>query len=127
MGVSNWGLLNSCVPIFSAVTHSRAVFTSIAPENSSEFSGIAVQNPGLLPVNITVSLFSAAGEPVSSATLPVPPGYRFMREVHELTGATAAAGDYMVVTASAPIQVFGYMADTISHTVTPFAATVAQP
>ena len=122
MGVSNWGLLNSCVPIFSSVTHSYALFPSIAPAASSQFSGIAVQNPSSLPVNITVSLFDAAHALVGTSTVPIPPGYRFMREIHELLGATAASGDTVVVTADQPIQVFAYMADTAAHTVTPVAA-----
>jgi hypothetical protein len=122
MGVSNWGLLNSCVPIFSSVTHSHAVFPAIAPAGPSQFSGIAVQNPTSLPVNVTVSLRNTSNSVIGQSTIPLPSGYRFMREIHELLGITAAPGNTVVVTADQPIQVFAYMADTAAHTVAPIAA-----
>ena len=126
MGVSTCSLINSAVPIFSSVTHSQAVFSSIAPALPSQVSGIAVQNPELIPVNVTVFLYSARHTLLGRATLPIPPGYRAMREFHELTGAAATPGSYAVVSASAPIQVFGFLADNAARTFTPFAATAAQ-
>lgn len=122
MGVSNWALLNNCVPIFSSVTHSRAVFHALAPAGPQQFSGIALQNPSSFPVNVTVSLRDAANSLIAKSTLPLPSGYRFMREIHELLGATAAPGNTLIVTADQPIQIFAYIADIAAHTVTPFAA-----
>ncbi len=121
-GVSNWPLLGKAVSIFSSVTHTQATFSGITPSNASQFSGVAVQNPGLDPVNVTVSVFSAKNAPLGSATILLPGGYRLMREIYELAGAQLPAGGYLTVSASHPVQVFTFVADTAAGTITPFAA-----
>ncbi len=127
LGASNWPLLSNAIPIFSSVTHSQAAFTSIAPALPSQFGGLALQNPSLVDANVKIWLFSATNIILGSSTISVPPGYRLMREVSELTGAAPVPGSFVVVTSDQPLQVFGFMADNAAGTITPFAAAVAQP
>ena len=128
MGNSNRPLLAFALPIFSAVTHSWAVFGPMAPANSSQFTGLALQNPNLTPASVTVALYSPVNKLLGDSTFSVPSGNRMMRETSELTqGATPVAGSYVVVTSSLPVQAFGFWADDVSGTVNPFAAILARP
>lgn len=127
LGVSNRPLLSNAIPIFSSVTHSQAAFTSIAPASPSQFGGLALQNPSLAGANVKVWLFSATNIILGTSTISIPSGYRLMREVSELTGVAPAPGSFVVVTSDQPLQVFGFMADNVAGTITPFAAAIAQP
>jgi hypothetical protein len=127
MAASSWPMLWNAVPIFSSVSHSMAVFTGVAPALPSQFAGIAIQNPNLSPVQVTASLVSSDNVTLASATLSIPPGSRMMREISELTGRAPFPGSSVVVTADQPVQVFGYIADRLTGSFTPFAAAVANP
>jgi hypothetical protein len=50
-----------------------------------------------------------------------------MREISELTGRAPFPGSSVVVTADQPVQMFGYIADRLTGSFTPFAAAVANP
>src|SRR5215471_13508072 len=90
-------LLAGAVPIFSSMTHSWAEFTPMAPASSSQFTGIALQNPSVAPANVTVSLYSAANALLGTSTFTVSSGYRLMEEASELTGSVPGTGSYLVV------------------------------
>jgi IPT/TIG domain len=128
VGSSNRPLLASALPIFSAVTHSWAVFGPMAAAASTQFTGLAVQNPNLTPTDVTVALYSPANVLLGSSTLSVPAGNRLMRETSELAqGVIPPIGSYVVVTSSQPVQAFGFWGDDGSGTVTPFTAIAARP
>jgi hypothetical protein len=121
-------LLQNTVPIFSSVTHSKAVFGPIGTLLANQFSGIAVQNPGTVPADLTVSLYSAQNVLLGGSTISLPPGYRFIKETSELTnGVVPPFGSYIVVSSSQPVQGFGFIADASQSTLAPFAAAAAQP
>jgi hypothetical protein len=125
---SNQPLLANAVPIYSSVTHSKAVFAPIMPATGSQFTGIAVQNPGGAPVTVSVTLYSTANTVLGSSSFTLPGGYRLMGETSELTqDAVPDAGSYLVVTSTQPLQVFGLVGDLWTGTVTPFTAMFAQP
>src|SRR5262249_2801727 len=120
-------LLARAVPVFSSMTHSWAVFSPIAPTAAGVFTGIALQNPGVAPANISVSLFSSSNTLLGSSSFTVPSGYRLMTETSELAqGAAPGFGSYLVVSSTTPVQVFGFAADTGAGAVTPFAAALAR-
>jgi hypothetical protein len=127
LGASNRPLLANAVPIFSSVTHSQATFQSIAPLLQSQFTGLAMQNPNLAPVNVKVSLHGPFGDLLASSTIAIPPGYRLMRAFSELTGGSPAPGNYAVVSSDQPIEVFGFLADSTAQIVMPLPPAVAQP
>jgi hypothetical protein len=126
LGSSNEPLLAPALPIFSSITYSQAVFASAA-STSSEFSGIAVQNPNLAPANVTFTLFSSSNTPLGSSTIIVPSGYRLMRDMSELTGVTPPQGSYMVVSSDVAVQMFAFLGDNLSGTVVPYVALSSQP
>lgn len=127
MGQSKHPLLATAVPIFSSVTHSFAAFAPVAKASASQFTGIAVQNPNLQPVTATVSLYSSANVLAGSSTITLPSGYRITREISELTAGVAPQfGSYLVISATAPVQVFGFTADTATGLFSPFTAVVAR-
>jgi hypothetical protein len=125
---SNQPLLANAVPIFSEVTYSQATFAPIAPAATTQFTGLALQNANLAPANVSVSLYSAANAVLGSSTIALPSGYRVMQETSELVqGVAPPLGSYVVVSSSLPISVFGFLADTSTHTVTPFTAAATKP
>lgn len=126
LGQSSEPLLASAVPIFSSATYSQAVFATADP-TTSQFSGIAVQNPNLSPATVTFTLFSAADAPLGNSTIVVPFGNRMMRDMFELTGVTPPQGSYVVVSSDVPVEMFGFLGDNVSGTVVPYVALSSQP
>ena len=120
-------LLQVTVPIFSSITHSSATYAPIGALQASQFSGVAVQNPNLTPVFVTVSLYSAQNVLLGSSTIDVLSQNRFIAEASELTNAAPQLGSYIVVTSTQPVQSFGFIADESQSTLLPYAALIAQP
>jgi hypothetical protein len=127
-GKSSRPLLAGAVPIFSAVTHSLAVFNPVMPGGATQFTGLAMQNPGLGATDVTVSLYSSDNILLGSSTVTLPSGNRMINEISELTqGAAPVFGSYVVVQSTQPIQTFGFSADTVSGAITPFTAVLSRP
>ena len=127
-GQSNRALLDSAIPVFSSVTHSTAELGSMAPPSTgSQFTGIALQNPGTVTADITVALYSSAGVERGKLVATLPPGNWMMRETSELTGVVPAAGDSVQVSSSEPIELFGFLGNDVTGTITPFAPVRSQP
>lgn len=128
LGVSDQPLLAHALPIFSSMTYSMAVFNPVFASGTSQFTGVAIQNPGLSDAQVTVSLYSSNNRLLGSSVTTVGSGYRLMREVSELTqGAAPVFGSYLVVTASQPVETFGFIGDDSAGTITPFPAVVTRP
>lgn len=126
LGQSNQTLLASALPIFSSMTYSQAVFATAAT-SSSEFSGIAVQNPNLAASSVTFTLFSSSKDLLGSSTMVIPTGNRIMLEVSELTGVVPPQGSYVVVSADEPVQMFAFLGDNVMETVVPYVPVSARP
>ena len=123
---SSQPLLASALPIFSSITYSRAVFAT-AGTSTSEFSGIAVQNPNQSAATVTFSLFSSTDTPLGSSTVVLPSGNRMMRDMTELTGVTPPAGSYVVVSSDLAVQMFAFLANSVTQSVLPYVAVSSQP
>lgn len=121
MGQSDQALLSSAMPIFSSVTYARAAFSTADPA-TGEFSGLAVQDPNLAAATVNFSLFSSTNTPLGSSTMVIPAGNRMMREMSELIGVTPPQGSYVVVSSDVPVQVFGFLGNTVTGTVVPYVA-----
>ena len=126
-GQSNRALLDDAIPVFSSLTHSVAMVAPMAPPSASQFTGIAMQNPGAVTADITVALYSPAGALLGSLVATLPAGSWMMRETSELTGVIPLAGDYAEVSSSEPIETFGFLGDDLAGTITPFAPVQSQP
>ena len=126
-GQSNRSLLDAAIPVFSSLTHSTAIYTPVAPASTSQFTGIAMQNPGSVMANVTVALYSSAGALLGSLVATLPAASWMMRETSELTGVVPVAGDYAKVSSSEPIETFGFLGDDLAGTITPRAPVQSQP
>jgi hypothetical protein len=121
-------LLANAVPIYSSVTYSKAVFAPMMAASSSQFTGIALQNPGIEPTTVSVALYSSANTLLGSSSFTLPSGYRLMGETSELTqGAVPSVGSYLIVASTGPVQAFGLVGDIGAGTIIPFSAMLAQP
>ena len=127
-GQSNRSLLSSAIPIFSSLTHSQAVLTVASLANSNQFSGVAVQNQNLTPAAITFTLYSPSNESLGTSTLVLQSGTYLMYETSEVVqGITPPKGSYLTVSASQPVQVFGFQGDDAAGTVLPTSLLSSQP
>jgi hypothetical protein len=121
-------LLQPAVPIYSAVTHTKAIFAPMGASSTTQFTGLALQNPSQSPAGVTVALYAPDGSLLGSSAIVLPSGYRIMGETSELTqGATPVAGSYAVVSSDQSIQMFGFVGDDAAASVVPFAPVQSQP
>jgi hypothetical protein len=128
LGQSNQPLLAAAVPIFSSMTYTTAVFNPVMPVSATQFTGLAIQNPGLSEVQVNVSLYSSSNVLLGASTTTIRSGSRLIRQISELaSGAAPSFGSYAVVTARTPVQVFGFIGDNAARTVTPFTAVLTKP
>src|SRR5262249_18544538 len=126
LGQSSQPLLATAVPIFSTATHSQAAF-AFAAATPSEFSGVAVENQNLAPATLTFTLFSSSNAALGSSTVVIPSGYRLMRDMEELSGVAPPPGSYLVASSDLPVQMFGFLGNTVTGTVVPYMALSSQP
>ena len=73
VGQSKQALLASALPIFSAMKYTQAVFGPMAPP-PGQFTGLALQNPGLEPATVTVSLYSPQNVLLGTSTFVLDSG-----------------------------------------------------
>jgi hypothetical protein len=125
IGQSAQPLLARTTPVFSINTAYEAILPpTVSPLNSDYFTAIALQNPNLAAITVTVESHSAAGALIGSAQVALPPGSRITREVSELLGAGLPAGGYLHVLAALPVQMMGLLGNNQTGAVTPVAVTV---
>ncbi len=95
---------------------SRAVFSQVANLTAldparSMFTGLAFHNPGILPAEITVQVFSRLGQLKGMTTLNLAPGHRFSEVLAVWIPSTAGqVQGFVVVESTEPIvaqQLFG--------------------
>jgi len=108
-------VLSAAMPMFSHKTFSTAhIATPDALADDGNFAGIALQNPGLTPVLVRLSVDDA----VTSITLL--PSEKLVRSADELfPGMQLLAGMTLNVQASAPVQVLGLMGEATTGAVLP--------
>ena len=108
-------LLRHTDPVFQSQTHTSATFNvpALAP---GQFAAMAIQNPSTGPATVTLRVQSTGA--ITSFTLPS--GGRIMDEISTLVSATVAAGDSVVVSSTAPVQMLGLIDDEPQGVVTPF-------
>jgi len=120
-GESAEPLIARTIPLFTQRTTRSAVLppAAITRVEPDYILALALQNPGLVPAEITV-----ASGPGTGARILLPPGGRFSREIGELLGTTSSAQGAVTVNSSEPIQVLGLLGNRRAGTVTPLALTV---
>ena len=114
-------LLTHTVPIFPMNPAFEAILPpTISPQlNPDYFTGIAFQNPGQAPADITVQAMSPSGAVTATTHLTLAPRYRIEREVSELFGATLPTGGYLHMLATQPVQMLGLLGNDKTGVVIP--------
>lgn len=128
LGQSSRALLAHAVPIFSSMKYSTALFAPIAVAAGTQFVGLALQNPNQQPVSVHLSLVSAANSSLATVTINLPGSYHLTRQMSELFGGVLPPpGSYIKISASKPVQMFGFLGDDSTGTFSPFTAVSTQP
>src|SRR5262249_5629375 len=118
LGESRVPLLAATLPIFSTRTFTQSFFFPVLDRHL--FLGLAFQNPSPRRALITIELFSASRQLISSSSLTLPSRTRISREVSEyLSDFRPRLGDYLRVRSNVPVQVIGLVANEIEGTVVP--------
>ena len=110
VGSSATPLLAATVPLFSINTSSAAPLTVFtASDDPNSFTGIALQNPNLIDVTVTVG----------QTQLTLHSGERISRTLADLLGASPAFGTAVQITSSQPIQMLGLIGNISQNVVLP--------
>jgi hypothetical protein len=120
--VSARTLLATVEPIFALNARQVARLGPFGPLGASQYAALALQNPRVDGTDAVVSISLRAGDgtTIHQSTLTLASRHRLALELSELLdGFAPAAGDYVIVTASAPIDVFGLVCDEGAWTVAP--------
>ena len=114
-------LLSQVQPIFSGAVRSQALFERIPVRNERfRYPALALQNPNLEPVDITLELYAPTGRRVDSAVWPLESGQRLALALSEFFGrARVPCGGSVSITASRPVEAFGLSIDERTRSVTP--------
>ncbi|RPI28515.1 MAG: hypothetical protein EHM61_04855 [Acidobacteria bacterium] len=89
--------------LLETMLSSRMVFAQVA-NGMGYYSGLAVFNPGQLPADVTVQVFTPEGKRTGETSLKLAPGGRVSRLLTEIVPATAGqVGGYMIVESNQPI------------------------
>jgi len=118
LGESRVPLLAATFPIFSTQTFTQSFFFPVLDRHL--FLGLAFQNPGSRRALITIELFSAARQRISSSRFTLPTQTTISREVSEyLSDFKPRLGDYLRVRSNVPVQVIGLVGNETEGTVVP--------
>ena len=124
VGESARPLLARTMPIFPGNAASAAFVPVIGA--AGHFFAIAVQNPDVLPAEVSLEIVSGDG-PIAATAISLPPRSRIAREMRELFGITAPAGSFVAVTSDRPVHVLGLDGDDAAASVAPVLPALALP
>lgn len=117
VGASTHALLAECYPLFSRTTYTSATLSW--NRTGSQFTGLALQNPGSNAANVTVQMLSSTGDVLGSVNLSLAVGTKITRDLLELFAGAPAAAASVKVTSAEPIQVLGLLGDDATGDVEP--------
>ena len=126
--VSRRTLLAMTEPIFSVKARTVATFEPSGPLRGNQYMALALQNPNMSAVRVTVSLYTADGTFVHRGRRTLESRHRLALAMSELLrGITPDEDMRVVVSASAPIDVFSLLCDEGTSTVSPILPLESQP
>lgn len=114
-------LLAATMPVFSGVARTVATLGSIPFMTPPyQYAALALQNPNLEPVSMTLVLYASNGAVLAVSTRSLASGHRWALELSEIFGGTRPPALSSVrVLASQPVQMFGMVIDDRIRTITP--------
>lgn len=121
MGQSTNLLVSQSEALFSRQTYTTA--TLDWKRTGTTFTALAVQNPGVASIQVTVNLLSSTNQVLDSVTLPLDAYSKITRDLMELFPQPPDAAVAVQITCPQKIQVLGLLGDTSSGNVVPVIAT----
>jgi hypothetical protein len=119
LGQSSRALLQATEVAYPAQPISSGSFPA-AVAGAGAFAGIAVQNAGTAPAQVTFELRSASGGTVATNTIVLPSRTELLRDAAELFSPTVPGPDTRVaVSASSPVQMLGLSGNETDGSVAP--------
>ena len=102
LGTSIDPVLRDAVPLFPRASGLNAIV-----DLAGASAGLAVQNIQTRAARVTAELFASDGSRLASKLVKLPANRFFVREITELFGMPYAAGSFVRVRATRPVQVMG--------------------
>ena len=121
VGESIHPLVARSYPLFSRQTYSSASLPWTG--TGQQFTALALQNPGLDEVEVTVEMLAATGETLGTVSLPLPALSKITRDLTELFSNPPAGASVVHITPSRPIQMLGLLGDDATGNVVPVILT----
>ena len=120
IGRSQRPLLANSYPIFALQTFSSA--TLPWKRSSTQFTGLALQNPNTSAAQVTLALLSSTNQVLQSFSFSLPVHSKVTRDLQEVFPA-GSGGTTVRITSSQPLQMLGLLGDTAAATVAPEVVT----
>ena len=121
VGESIHPLVAQSYPLFSRQIYPGA---SLAwTRTGQQFTALALQNPGLVAVELTVEMLAATGETLGTVSLPLPALSKITRDLTELFPAPPPGAVAVRITSSRAIQMLGLQGDDATGDVVPVILT----
>src|SRR5215813_196001 len=121
VGQSTHPLLAKTYPLFARQTYSSATLHWLRA--GSQFTGLALQNPGATSATITLQTLSATGAVLGSTTISLSPGTKITRDLLEFFAGASAEAVSVTIQSTAPVQMLGLLGDDASGDVLPVMVT----
>lgn len=125
--VSRRALLSMTEPIFGTAQRTFATLGPFASLRSHQYEAIALQNPNLSDVRVTLSLYDRHGSLDDRSSVVLGARHRLALSVSELLDGDVSAGSVVVVSAPLPIDAISLVCDEGSWSVAPSLPREAQP
>ncbi|MDA2930302.1 hypothetical protein MYX84_10190 [Acidobacteria bacterium AH-259-O06] len=110
------GRLSASLPLLLTL-QLRTLYPHVA-QNLGFFTGVAVLNPNLIPIPVTVEVFDREGVEVGSNAFTLPPGGRRARLLNELVPPTAGQiGGYFRVRSDVAVVSFALFGDLAGQSI----------
>jgi hypothetical protein len=121
IGQSTHPLLARTYPLFARQTYSSATLHWL--RSGSQFTGLAMQNPGAMPATITLETLSATGAVLGSSSVFLPAGTKITRDLLEFFAGAPTESVSVSIKSTAPVQILGLLGDDTTGDVLPIMVT----
>jgi hypothetical protein len=120
---------NSSNPVIAATAPllSRVLYTTATlpwKRNGTSFTGLALQNPGASPAQITLELLSADNSVLQTFSLPLPGRSKMTEDLFDLFAQPPAGAAAVRIRSSQAIQMLGVQGDKAAGTIGPVVVSV---
>jgi hypothetical protein len=117
IGSSSNPMITVADPLFSRITYTAASLPWTRA--NTVFTGMALQNPGTSPAQVTLELLSAGNRVLQTFSLPLPGRSKMTEDLLDLFAQPPAEAVAVRIRSSQSIQMLGMHGDTVAGTIVP--------